>query len=264
MTTSRRDVLRLGGATVLLAALTTGSSAQGGRIGVVLLHGKQSDASAALGSVSSQVTAATGAAVAAPDLPWSGSRYLSGTWSQAMGEIGGAVASVRAQGAGRVVLVGHSMGCPAAMSYAAARGSVAGLALTSPGHNPRGYYRFDPGMRESIDRARAMVKSGRSGETATFFDNNQGNVFPVQTTAGQYMSYFDPSGPCEMSNTAGRVGCPVLWVVGTNDRVIEWGDPIARRLTGRPKSRYLVVPGAGHGNAPSIAAAEVARWIASI
>jgi pimeloyl-ACP methyl ester carboxylesterase len=181
-----------------------------------------------------------------------------------MGEIAGAVESVRARGASKIVLVGHSMGCPAAMSYAAQAGGVAGIVLSAPGHSPQQYMQFSPEVRESIERARALTKSGRGAEVGTFYDNNQGNVFTLQAPAAQYLSFFDPSGPCEMTNTAGRIRCPAFWVVGTNDRVINWGDHVARRLAARPRSSYLAIPGAGHGNTPTAAARDIAQWIMAI
>lgn len=231
-------------------------------MGAVLLYGKRDSSWGSLSSVGSALSGA-GILTQAPDLPWSGSRYLTGTWPEAMAEIGQAVAGLRGQGATRVVLVGHSMGCPAAMSYAAGQKGVAALVLCAPGHAPRLYSTL-PQMRESLETARGMVRSGRGQERAEFLDNNQGNVFGVQATAAQYLSFFDPSGPCEMANTAGRVSCPVLWVVGTQDRVIDWGAPVAQKLTRRPKSRYLELPGANHRNTPSLAAGEIVQWLAAI
>jgi len=262
MRLSRRHFIG-SGASALSLTLTSAPSFSQTPPGVVLLHGKRSSPDAALGGVAA-LLASAGCVVAAPDLPWSSSRYLSGTWSGAMDEIGAAVASVAGRAGGRVMLVGHSMGCPAAMAYAGRDRRVKGLVLTAAGHSPRTYVRFSPEVAESIERARAMVRGGRSNEAATFYDNNQGSVFSVQATAGQFLSYFDPAGPCEMANSAGRVSCPVLWVIGTNDRAIEWADPIARRLTRGAKSRYLAVPGAGHGNTPSRAADEIVAWIRSV
>lgn len=237
--------------------------AQAGTLGVVLLHGKRASPGRALGAVSGGLERA-GVVTISPEMPWSASRYLDGSWSDAMAEIDRAVQSVRARGATRIALAGHSIGCPAAMSYAASRPAIAALALTAPGHNPSGFYRVTPAVRESVDRARALMKAGRGAEVAEFVDNNQGNVFSVRTSAANYLSYFDPGGSCEMSVTAGRVRCPVLWVVGTGDRVIDWGAPVARRLTSRPRSRYLTVQGAGHGNTPSLAASEIAEWLTSV
>lgn len=260
---SRRNFFNISASALLITTTPNSPRAQASRVGAVMLHGKQSDPSAALGPVAGQLSAA-GVVVASPNLPWSSSRYLSGSWAEAMQEIGSAVASLRDRGASRVVLVGHSMGCPAAMSYAAQDRGIAGLVLTAPGHSPVTYMRFTPEIRDSVAQARAMVKAGRGAEPASFFDNNQGRIFQVTTTAAQYLSYFAAGGPNDMHATMGRIGCPVLWVVGTGDGAIRWGDPIARRVVRGPKSRYLAVPGAGHGNAPAIVAGEIAQWVQSI
>lgn len=257
-----RRALVYGLASTAVLSATPPASAQTGRLGVVLLHGKRDNAGGGLSGVGSAIAGA-GMPTQSPDLPWSRGRYLSGSWSEAMAEIGQSVAALRGAGASRVALVGHSMGCPAAMSYAATRGAVAGLVLTAPGHVPKLYF-SQPPMRESIERARAMAKSGRGQEQSEFLDNNQGNMFTVQTTASQYLSYFDPSSQADMGNTVGRVSCPVMWVVGTQDGAINWGAPIGRRLTGRPKSRYLEIPGGFHRNTPSLAAGEIVQWLAAL
>lgn len=261
--TSRRHFLGISAGALIIAAASDPLRAQASRVGAVMLHGKQSDPSAALGSVSGQLSAA-GVAVASPNLPWSSSRYLSGSWAEAMQEIGAAVTGLRQQGVERLVLVGHSMGCPAAMSYAAQYRGIAGLVLTAPGHSPTTYMRTSPEVRDSVLQARAMVKARRGAETASFLDNNQGRISSVTISAAQYLSYFDTGGPNDMHATMGRIGCPVLWVVGMGDNAINWADPIARRVVRRPPSRYIAVPGAGHGNTPSVAAGEIVQWVRSI
>ncbi|WP_082767273.1 alpha/beta fold hydrolase [Bosea sp. PAMC 26642] len=261
MSAISRRTFALGLATTA-SAMFDGASAQNGRTGVVLLHGKKDNSSGSLAAVASALSS-HGMLTSAPDLPWSGSRYLSGTWSDAMGEISQAISQLKGRGAVKVALVGHSMGCPAAMSFVASQRGVAAVVLTAPGHSPRLYFNQPP-MRESILRARSMVKAGNGRERSEFLDNNQGNMFGVQATAAQYLSYFDPSGPCEMSNTAGRINCPTLWIVGSEDGAADWGAPIGRRLTRRPNSRYIEVPGARHRNTPSIMAGEIAAWLATV
>lgn len=257
MALNRRTLIQ---ATLALAA--TGHAQSAAAVGVVALHGKRGSPDA---SPNAEVTArlrAAGIPTLAPTLPWSRSRYLSGTWSTAMEEVGASVAQMKAK-AGRVVLLGHSMGCPAAMSYAAGHGDVAGLVLASPGHNPFGYYKNTPKIRDSVDRARAMVQAGKGAEKATFYDNNQGDVFTVSVSAEQYLSYFDPAGPCDMRNTAAQITVPVLWIAGDADRVTQWGAPIAARLVHGDKSRILAVSGT-HGSAPVVAAGEIVQWVKAV
>lgn len=88
-----------------------------------MLHGKSPSSSsdpyfgAMRGSLERQ-----GWLVTFPDMPWSRYRYLDGNWDQAMSEIDDHVNALKNKGANKIVLIGHSMGVPAAMSYAARGG----------------------------------------------------------------------------------------------------------------------------------------------
>ena len=137
-----------------------------------------------------------------------------------MSEIENHVNALKNKGANKIVLIGHSMGVPAAMSYAARGGKVDGLVLLAPGHIPKGYYTYPrlKAVRDSIDDARARVASGKGSETARFIDINQGREQTIVTTAQNYLSYFDPDSDADMGNTAARIPAPipVLKVIGKN------------------------------------------------
>ena len=67
-------------------------------------------------------------------------------------------------GATRIVIWGHSMGVPAAMSHAARGGVAHALVLMAPGHVPRGYF-TSPSLapvRDSIQSARELLAAGAS------------------------------------------------------------------------------------------------------
>ena len=104
-----------------------------GKIGVLMLHGKNPG-----GPQSPQyapVKAAMekqGWLVLLPDMPWSRNRYLQGHWDGAMAEIAQHVKTLQDKGATRIVLMGHSMGVPAAMSHAARGGTAHALVLLAP------------------------------------------------------------------------------------------------------------------------------------
>ncbi|MDB5649803.1 MAG: alpha/beta hydrolase, partial [Hyphomicrobiales bacterium] len=127
-----------------------------------------------------------------------------------------------------------------------------------------GYYNLTPEGKASVDRARAMVKAGQGNQVATFSNNNQGRSLQVETTAANYLSYFDPNGPCDMHRTAGSVGVPAMWIAGTNDQVLNWGADIGRRVTARPKSAYVVLPGATHVSTPSQASGQIVTWLQQV
>lgn len=258
MAIHRRTFLQAG-----LALAAAGTARAAAPTGVVLLHGKRGGPTLGPNPELIAKLKAAGIVTAAPTLPWSRERYLAGTWSKAMDEVDAAVKQMKGK-ADRIVLLGHSMGCPAAMCYAGTHPEIAALALTSPGHNPYGYYQNTPQVRDSIDKARAMVSAGKGAEKATFYDNNQGDVFTLSVTADQYLSYFDPSGPADMRTTAPGVKVPVLWVAGDADTVIRWGAPIAKGLMRTEKSRIIEVPEGTHANAPVIVSAQIVEWVKTI
>eukprot|EP01031_Cornospumella_fuschlensis_P014211 gene14211-17371_t len=108
------------------------------RIGVLMLHGKSPGNNQDMYFQPTRgVLEKEGMLVAFPDMPWSRNRYLDGHWDKAMAEITAHVATLRSQGAGKIVLIGHSLGVPAAMSFAARGGDVQALVLLAPGHIPR-------------------------------------------------------------------------------------------------------------------------------
>lgn len=262
----RSALARLLAAILALAAFAWLPASAQERVGVLLLHGKNpgNNRNPTLLQVRSAMEA-RGMLVLLPDMPWSQRRYIDGNWDTAMAEMKEHVAALRAQGATHVVVAGHSLGVPAALSYAARHGDVDALVLMAPGHVPRGYYRNPrlSAVRESIDAARAMVAQGKGDEKGSFADINQGKRVTARTTAKSYLSYFDPESDAEMGVTAARVPAriPVLTVIGDADplfgRVREY---FVDRLPPNPKSRYLEVQG-DHLSTPVVALPQLLDWI---
>lgn len=249
----------------LWAALTPAALAQE-RIGVLMLHGKNP------GSAQDPYfrplmfrLEREGMIVAMPDMPWSRTRYLEGSWDQAMEEVGTHVAALRAKGATQVVLMGHSIGVPASLSYAARKQDVSALVLFAPGHVPRGYYHHPrlAAVRKSIDEARAMVAAGKGDETARFTDINQGTEITARTTAKNFLSYFDPASDADMGMTAPRIpaSVPVLTVIGNQDPLFGTARTyFADKLPPHPKTRYLEV-GADHKTTPDVGLTDALAWM---
>lgn len=202
-----------------------------------------------------------------PDMPWSRRRYLEGNWDLVMREVAAHVKTLKDKGAQKVVLLGHSMGVPAAMSHAARGGAADALVLLAPGHIPRGYHTFPPlkAVRESIDDAKARLEAGKGDETARFQDINQGRQQTVIATARNYLSYFDPQSDADMGVTAPRVppGIPVLTVIGEKDplfRIVR--QYYVDKLPAHPLTKLLEVSG-GHLDTPTVASEQIIAWIKS-
>lgn len=235
------------------------------QLGVVLMHGKSGTASgkSAIGKLA-RILEKKGFLVATPDMAWSRTRVLDKDYEAAMADIDAAVAALKAEGATRIVVGGHSMGANAALGYGARRDGLAGILAIAPGHVPD-----VDGFQRTVDydykRAQQMVSAGRGDETAAFNDFNEimGNSITVK--ASIYLSWFDPEGPAIIPKNAAalRPGTALMWVIGEDDNMLKRGDDeryAFSKAPGHPKSLYVVVPG-GHKWAPVKGKKEIIAWL---
>lgn len=214
--------------------------------GVILIHGK------AGGQGPLQPLAAAlkkeGAIVSLPRMSWT-SGYR--TYDETVGEVQAAVQRAKAAGASRIVLAGHSLGANLAMGYAARVGGVEAVIALAPGHRPD-FIASRTG--DSLQQAKAMIAAGQGSAKASFLDFNQGQTFPVTTSANAYVSFFDPSGPAAAAARASGVRSSILWVIGDSDR--------AAMNDRAPYSggTRIVVP-AGHRDTPQASVSQVVGWL---
>src|SRR5262249_17928938 len=75
-----------------------------------------------------QVLARAGFKVSTPEMPWSIAHTYDRSFDEALDEIATAVADLRAHGAVRVVIVGHSFGGGAVIGFGALRRGIDGVA----------------------------------------------------------------------------------------------------------------------------------------
>jgi pimeloyl-ACP methyl ester carboxylesterase len=211
-----------------------------------------------------------GMIVLKPEMPWSFNRFIDGNWESAMREIKTHVDAVKQSGANKVVLVGHSLGSPAAMSYAARHADVAAIALLAPGHTPYYYGQCVPyspiqmcAVKDGVAYARKEVEAGNGNKKQPLADINQGRRNDVWMTPNDYLSYFEPTSDAEMAVTAPRMPShiPVLWVIGDKDYLIRQGRAyVFDLLPQNPKSAYLEVS-ANHYTTPAVASDPIVNWI---
>ncbi|MDP6173508.1 MAG: alpha/beta hydrolase [Rhodospirillales bacterium] len=123
-----------------------------GELGIILMHGKGGTAKprSPLGQLGAAQEDA-GFLVIVPDMLWSRSRIWDGDYNNAMGEIVGYVKELRAKGATKIVVGGHSLGANAALGYGARRGGLAGILAIAPGHTPE---------NKGFQNAWAMITGG--------------------------------------------------------------------------------------------------------
>ena len=268
---NRRDLFvtflaRALAALAVVAGLSFAAPAQSANlnaVGVVYLHGKGAWPGAADGGILSTL-AEEGALVATPEMPWSFKRKYGATYEQAMAEIDAAAAGLKAKGATRIVVMGHSLGANAAIGYAARHPDLAAVVALAPGHLPEA-----EGLRshtqEAIAEAKQLVAAGQGDVPRRFPDMAQGIPLTATATPLVYLSMFDPDGPAVIPKNAEAMGpVPLLWVVGTLDPIARRGPDYAFKFGAKnPKSRYIEVF-AGHLTTPLAARSQVVEWINSL
>lgn len=244
---------------------TTETPASDPPVGVVLLHGKWDTSNSRVSGLANFLER-EGFLVKTPEMPWSGRREYDKDNESAMAEIDAAVAALREQGAGKIIVGGHSMGANAALHYAG-RTKVDGLLVLAPGHFAEGK-KTQERVGDSVGRAQEMVKAGKGDETARFEDFNTGNRRKsVKCPAASYLSYFDPDGPMNAHKNAAAVkpDTPVLWVVDTKEEPAPkaMGAAVRDLLTSSSESKYVEV-NADHLNTPEAAKSEVLAWLKNL
>jgi pimeloyl-ACP methyl ester carboxylesterase len=250
----------------LLAAGLSASWAQSRSLngfGVVLLHGKGAAPGAFLGGLA-EALRAEGAIVELPEMPWSHNRRYDATYDDAMNEIDAAVLKLRAAGAGKIVVAGHSLGANGAIGYAARREGLDAVIAMAPGHVPEsGLLRLR--AAGAIARAKKLIAAGQGDMPMSFPDMAQGIPLTVTATPKVYLSLFDPEGPAPMSkNAAAMPPVPFLWVVGIVDPIFLSGRDYAFTAGAKhPKSRYLQIL-ANHLDTPFMARNKVVEWLKSL
>ncbi|HZC54521.1 MAG TPA: alpha/beta hydrolase [Xanthobacteraceae bacterium] len=255
----------------LLAALVTagfaGATTNLHGLGVVYLHGKAAWPGALNGGILSGLED-EGALVAKPEMPWSFHRRYAATYDQAMDEIDAAVAGLKAKGATRIVIIGHSLGANAAIGYAARHPELAGVVALAPGHLPD-----QDNMRsfvsDAVERAKKLIAAGQGNVPQSFPDMAQDIPLTTTATPTVYLSMFDPDGPAVIPKNAAVIGAtpnpvPLLWVVGKLDPIDRRGPEYAFNAAAKnPKSKYIEVF-AGHLTTPLVAQGKVIDWINSL
>ncbi len=231
--------------------------------GVVVMHGKWGNTDSIWPLA--QTLRRAGFLVATPNMPWSGSRRYDHGFTEAMGEIDAAAAHLKAEGARRIVVAGHSLGANAALHYASLGRPLAAAVLIAPGQFPDGAVMRGKDA-DDLATAKAMVAAGKGNETRWFTDyNNGGRSRSIRMRASVYLSYYAPRGPAAMSVSAARIGAtPILWVAPTADHLT---DVFARLV--RPHfpatahvERIDVV--ADHLGAPTAARTRIVNWLKAL
>ena len=246
---------------VALALLPAAAWAQPSATGVVLMHGKWGTPDKGIQPAELELRGA-GFLVVSSEMPWSDRRAYDASFDEAMAQIDGEVAKLRAQGARKIVVGGQSFGANMALAYAARHPDVAGVIALAPGHSPE-RFAGNPRMAESLAKAKSLLAAGKGGTFANFNDVNQGKTREVSAKPAVYISYFDPAGPAVMPRSAAMMSpnTALLMIVGTRDPMYSAGPgSIFDRAPKNPYSRYQTVD-ADHVGTPAAARRIVLDWV---
>jgi pimeloyl-ACP methyl ester carboxylesterase len=244
---------------VLQAVLAVVPSGAETRLGVVLMHGKQSapDEHKPL----AEAIAAAGHVLERPEMCWSARRIYDRPYLECLREIDAALERLRQRGATAFVVAGHSLGANAALAYGA-RHKLAGIVALAPGHRPEVLARR-PTVAAALDRARKLVGEGSANSRAAFPDTNGDLTISVTTTAETYISFFAPDSPAVMPANAARLQAPLLYVVGSGDPLQRGPDEIFTKTPPHPVNRYVTIR-AGHFDTSAAAANAVVNWLRTV
>lgn len=232
-------------------------------VGVVLIHGKIYGP----GKFSEELIAdlqAEGAHVVTPEMPWRLHRMYDKSFDGALELIGNSIENVKARGARKIVLAGHSMGANAAIAYAAKHPGLDAVIVMSPGHLPE-TEEMARHTRKGIAKAKNMIAEGKGKKRGFFFDLVQGWSVPLRTTAEIYLSYFDPEGPAVMPKNARAMHeVPLLWAVGKQDPIFRRGPEYVFTLAAKHPKSCFVKADAGHTDTPKVARKDIVAWLKSL
>jgi pimeloyl-ACP methyl ester carboxylesterase len=233
------------------------------KIGIVLMHGKQGEPNGNINRLASDLDGA-GYLVVRPEMCWAKTRIYDRTYADCLGEIDAAIAKLKSQGAGRIVVAGQSMGGAAAIIYGATHPGLAGVIALAPAHNPQRTVQNVPEVAASLAKANDMVAKGKGDEKADFTDVNTGPngryLFSVATSAKIYASIYGDDAPRLPAMTA-KLAVPLLWIAGTDDPTQKGGPGFAfDNAPANPLNRYVSV-NASHLETPDAGRTAVLAWL---
>jgi pimeloyl-ACP methyl ester carboxylesterase len=253
---------------VLCIAVAGAPSWAQGKIGVVLLHGKQGTPEihagriVVIGGLATALEEA-GYLVERPEMCWSRTRIYDAAYLDCLNDIDAAVAKLKSRGAGAIVIAGMSLGGNVVLGYGARRDGLKAIVAIAPAPAPEALIRNVPAIADSVARAQAMIAAGKGGETADFTDTNGGQEFTVRVTAAVYASFFAPDGPANMKANIANLKAPLLLVSGTADKSQGYPRSQFNLAPANPLNRQVDV-NSGHLGTPAAGTADILAWLQTL
>jgi pimeloyl-ACP methyl ester carboxylesterase len=252
-------------AAIIAFAQTSMAQAPSSAIGVVIMHGKGGSPARFVSSLASSLEQ-KGFLVANLEMPWSKNREYNAGVDAAEKQVDEALDSLRAKGASKVFVAGHSQGGLFAIHYGG-KHPVDGIIAIAPGGNvANAIYRKELG--QSVEQARKLVAEGKGNEKTRFSDyEGSRGTYPVTATPAAYLTWFDPEGAMNQvkASRAMNPQVPVLFIAPKNDYppLLRIKQMMFDALPTNPLTR-MYEPDSSHLDAPSASRDEIARWTAEV
>jgi pimeloyl-ACP methyl ester carboxylesterase len=213
--------------------------AQADKMGVVLLHGKESRADQLADYA--EALEKTGIVSESPEMCWSQSRIYDKVYLDCLMEIDDAVAKLRERGATSIVVLGMSLGGNAALAYGARREGLKGIIAIVPAPAPEFLSNAVPELNKSVRDARALVAAGKGDAKTELSDRNIGKPhFLVSTTPNIYLSFLAPDSPGVMPDNAAKLKTPLLIVSASFDSSQRSIPYVFARVPKHAMNRYVL------------------------
>ena len=249
----------LAGLVTLAAVIGMAAPVPAQTIGVVLMHGNTNSPDGTIALLAAALEGA-GYLVERPEMCWLYRRRRDRPLLDCLAELEAPIARLTSRGARVIVVAGMSQGGAGALAFGARRPNLAGIIALAPNGAPERLVHLFPQVAESVAQARAMVAAGNGDQRARFTDLNIHGLFPVDTTAAIYLSFFDPAGPSNMLDNMSRLREPLLWVAGMWDGSQTGPGYAFSRAPANPLNRYITVD-ADHLGTPTAARDDVLAWL---
>ena len=252
-------------AAIVVIAQTSIAQVPSFAIGIVIMHGKGGSPAGHVSSLASSLEQ-KGYLVANLEMPWSGKREYNAGVEVAEKEVDAALESLRAKGANKVFVAGHSQGALFAIYYGG-KHSVDGVIAIAPGGNVANpIYRKSLG--QSVEEARKLVAEGKGDEKTKFNDYEGGRgTYTVTVAPAVYLTWFDPGGAMNQvkASSAMNPQVPVLFIAPKNDYpgLLKVKQMMFDALPRNPLTR-MYEPDSSHIDAPVASRDEIVRWTAQV
>ena len=241
------------------------TQAQTTSIGLVLMHGKGGSPAKFVADLASHLQG-RGVQVANLEMPWSARRGYDASVEAAEAEVDAALTRLRAQGATKVFVAGHSQGGIFAL-YFGGKHAVDGVIAIAPGGNV-GNSTVRDKVGDALASARKNMAEGKGADKVqlTDYEGSKG-TYPVLTTSANYVPWFDPDGAMNqmLAIQAIKAETPVLYIAPLNDypALVRANGPMFDMLAKHSMTR-LFEPASSHLNAPTASAQAIGDWVTAV